>query len=192
MESQSNPFKGLWPYGPEDKGTLFGRDRDLVLVQDRIFSGRTTLLFAGSGVGKTSFIRAKIMPELDPDYLCIYANLWTGAKPVDVIRSGLADRFGRDQTQGLRLKNCFALGRPNRCIVILDQLEELFQYHAWEDYFDEFISQICEVINANDLQVRVVFSMREEFLGELSVFDNRIPDLFNNSSPLEVPGQASS
>jgi hypothetical protein len=34
-----NPFKGLRPYKQEDRHRLFGRDRDLILMKDRIFSG---------------------------------------------------------------------------------------------------------------------------------------------------------
>jgi len=60
---RENPFLGLKPYELEDRKKLYGRDKDLILMKDRIFSARTTLLFAGSGVGKTSFLNAKIRPE---------------------------------------------------------------------------------------------------------------------------------
>ena len=72
-------------------------------------------------------------------------------------------------------------------MLILDQFEEVFQYHAYEDYFREFVRDLCEIINSDDYQVRVVFSMREEFLGELSIFDNKIPDLFINYYRLRYP-----
>ena len=37
------------------------------------------------------------------------------------------------------------------------------------------------------MDVRLLFSLREEFLGELGVFDNPIPDLFNNYYRLKKP-----
>jgi WD40 repeat protein len=250
-----NPFKGLRPYQEDDR--LFGRDRDLVLMTDRIFSAPTTLLFAGSGVGKTSFLNAKVIPELKEQYCVIWHNRWTGADELGESKYEFADdkdmRFwpprvlfrdlirklgfrgesetltAKPQTHGsqsedklasevhktiaqnlrrssdnaaFRLSQVLACFRKssqdqknqpsdklehNRCILILDQFEEVFQYHAYEDYFDSFVRDLCEIINNDDYQVRVVFSMREEFLGELSVFDNKIPDLFNNYYRLRHP-----
>src|SRR6185369_11669356 len=56
----------------------------------------------------------------------------------------------------------------NRCLLILDQFEEVFQHHRGKAHFDLFITQLAEVINYKHCNVRVLFSMREEFLGELS------------------------
>src|SRR5947209_1666048 len=75
-----NPFLGLTPYKPEDRQKLYGRDRDLILISDRIFSARTTLLFAGSGVGKTSFLNAKVRPEFEGKYCVLYHNDWTASE----------------------------------------------------------------------------------------------------------------
>jgi WD40 repeat protein len=245
-----NPFKGLRPYSQEDRDKLFGRDRDLILMKDRIFSARTTLLFAGSGVGKTSFLNAKVIPELKKQCVVVWHNRWTGADespdyveiqdepmrfwPPRVLLRELVrkyrsfregdvsvapvthdplantdDAFEAEMrkliSQNLRcssgaqlpgLSEAFSRFRKsvnqdgpntNRCVLILDQFEEVFQYHAYEDYFRAFVTDICKIINNDDYQVRVVFSMREEFLGELSVFDNRIPDLFSNYYRLRYP-----
>jgi WD40 repeat protein len=201
-----NPFKGLSPYRREDSNKLFGRDKDLVLMKDRIFSAKTTLLFAGSGVGKTSFLNAKIIPDLEGSHSVLYHNIWSGPDtPLLMIKKALAALLrSSEESTTLPLADMLAQFRkpgapPNagampkdvsgvpRCLIILDQFEEVFQYHAFEDYFKQFLDELSEVINSHGLQVRVVLSMREEFLGELSVFDNRIPDLFNNYYRLKYP-----
>ncbi len=248
-----NPFKGLRPFEPKDKEKLFGRDRDLFLMKDRILSSRTTLLFAGSGVGKTSFLNAKIIPALQERYHVIWHNRWTGAdessgvenwddRPpfkawpprafwrwlVEVLRGfwrrrktpesevpsghtaseGQSDdklaaevhrviaqslRGSGDSTGLAKVLSVFKkkpgseAANQQHCVLILDQFEEVFQYHAFEEYFETFIASLCEIVNNNDYNVRIVFSMREEFLGELSVFDNRIPDLFSNYYRLRYP-----
>jgi WD40 repeat protein len=243
----ANPFKGLRPYSQQDRDKLFGRDRDLILMKDRIFSARTTLLFAGSGVGKTSFLNAKVIPELKKQCVVVWHNRWTGADEVldeaerkhepirfwppqamfrEIVRKFrslgggdysvapatrdplsktddpfelevrkiISQNLRRSAQPPQRLSEalaCFSKAAnpdaTNRCILILDQFEEVFQYHAYEDYFRDFVKDLCEVVNDEDYQVRVVFSMREEFLGELSVFDNRIPDLFSNYYRLRYP-----
>lgn len=195
-----NHFKGLQPYMPEDVGKLFGRDKDLILMQDRIFSAKTTLLFAASGIGKTSFLNAKVIPETDPGYLVCYHKHWAIRDPLVAVKNSLATRLAKQEhdlkidelnsfihNKKNSLKDFCQEFRPNRTILILDQFEEIFQYHAYESYFDQFLDEICDVINSDRLQVRVIFSMREEYLGELSIFDNRIPDLFNNYYHLKHP-----
>lgn len=206
---KANPFLGLKPYELKDRQKLYGRDKDLLLMKDRIFSARTTLLFAGSGVGKTSFLNAKIIPELDPQYFIVYHNQWATDEPLVALTKSLTARFIIEEAAESALPDSTAgqtlierLGRfkkaapeggtgnlKNRCLLILDQFEEIFQYHAYEKYFSEFIEELSAVINAPDCNVRVLFSMREEFLGELSVFDNNIPDLFNNYYRLKCPNK---
>lgn len=256
-----NPFKGLRSFEEKDRNRLFGRDRDLVLMKDRIFAARTTVLFAGSGVGKTSFINAKVVPELRKQCEVVWHNRWTGtdAQPEDdpelssqprirrwpppALFRDLKQRFvgGKesrssrnsdspgliDDVLSFEVRNSIAQnlrppsfdkapspdkqrqlsevlarfrksaksnspaqsGQNDRCILILDQFEEVFQYHAYEEYFARFVNDLCEIITNDDYQVRIVFSMREEFLGELSIFDSKIPDLFNNYYRLRYPNK---
>jgi tetratricopeptide (TPR) repeat protein len=194
-KSYTNPFKGLRAYSKDDAGTLFGRERDMVLIHDRLFSGKTTLLFAGSGVGKTSFLRAKLMPETEPSRRVFYHGQWAAEEPLKALRGALpkadppAAQAAAQPGSPATLRQFFAEDGRDRCILILDQFEEVFQNHAWQKCLEQFLEELCEVINSSDLQVRVLFSMREEFLGELSVFDNRIPDLFNNYYRLKHPNK---
>ncbi|GAK49222.1 PBS lyase HEAT-like repeat [Candidatus Moduliflexus flocculans] len=70
-------------------------------------------------------------------------------------------------------------------ILILDQFEELFQYHIRSGHLIPFVDQIAQVMNAPDLPVSVVLAMREDFLAELNIFKNRTPGLFENYYRLE-------
>jgi WD40 repeat protein len=214
---RENPFLGLQPYGEKDQ--LYGRDRDLFLMTDRIFCARTTLLFAGSGVGKTSFIKAKIIPELNPQYAAIiYHKEWAIGQPLENLLQSIAERlpvvdaspavavaagpntspvkaplFDVNNKLACQLKR-FISEEPgsddtNRCLLILDQFEEVFQYHRGKKHFETFINQLATLITYKHCNVRVLFSMREEFLGELSIFDNKIPDLFSNYYRLKSPSK---
>ena len=48
------PYVGLRPYDREERHLFFGRDRDAVLLCNKIFSSRLTLCYGPSGVGKSS------------------------------------------------------------------------------------------------------------------------------------------
>jgi len=185
-ERFGNPFKGLEPFGPGD--VLFGRDPELVLMKDRIFRGRTTLLFAASGVGKTSFLRAKLIPEIQRRYReqfkVRYHGQWAGKDPLEALKTTLECETASP------LRTLFATaGMPKGAswLVVLDQFEELFQYHTYRPYFQKFRGELSDAINATDASVSFVLSMREEFLGQLSAFDNRVPDLFTNYYRLKYP-----
>lgn len=58
------PYKGLRPYEEEDRDNFFGRDEDCRILIDKILANRLTLLFAASGVGKSSLLQAAVLPHL--------------------------------------------------------------------------------------------------------------------------------
>src|SRR6185369_3632408 len=110
---KENPFLGLKPYGEKDQ--LYGRDRDLFLMTDHIFCARTTLLFAGSGVGKTSFINAKIIPELNSQYASIiYHKEWAIGQPLENLLNSIAGHLDvAGASSGVPLAATVAAGSQN-------------------------------------------------------------------------------
>lgn len=202
-----NPFRGLASYTKDDRDVLFGREDDLTLITARLFTRRTTLLFSGSGAGKTSFLNAKVAPELEDRYFIVYHNSWASTAPLEAVKQSIttawqgswwsrsegqapASRTLVETISSLLLKREDQDGNPveaNGTVLIMDQFEEVFQHHRETSGFTEFIRELAELILRSEPEVRVVFSMREEFLGELSVFDNKIPDLFANYYRLKSP-----
>lgn len=59
-----HPWLGLEPYSEAHKQYFFGRDDELFEVTERIKHKRLTVLFGQSGLGKTSLIRAGVIPKL--------------------------------------------------------------------------------------------------------------------------------
>ena len=77
MNIQENPYIGLRPYTYEDRSKFFGRDEEKQILLDKILANKLTLLFAASGVGKSSLLRAGIMPELlTHNYDVVYFFEW--------------------------------------------------------------------------------------------------------------------
>jgi len=206
MSVLANPFLALASFKSENHDILFGRDGDIILMVDRLVSRRATLLFAGSGVGKTSFLDAKLVPELKSRYFICSHSRWAADEPLRAVAASLAkalkesgwgsenpgppqpaDDVAFSLLRFYSRPDLFPRAQPSGSILILDQFEEVFQYHKDASYFAVFIDQLSELINAPAPNVRVLFSMREEFLGELSVFDNKISDLFNNYYRLKNP-----
>lgn len=199
MPPADNPFQGVGPFTRSDHHRFFGRDADHGLICSRLLSARTTLLFAGSGVGKTSFLNAKLIPELEQTYGIVYHNQWAGEEPLKLLAATLgkegtehASAGGRDPIRLLPYFRRLAPeggGSRRRGLLILDQFEEIFQHHKYRACIESFVHELATVIQASEVDVHVVFSMREEFLGEVSVFDNLVPDLLGNYYRLRNPNK---
>jgi hypothetical protein len=197
--SRENPFLALRSYTRADAGRFFGRDADLVILKSRLLSGRSTLLFAASGAGKTSFLNARLHPAVEADWLVIPHSDWAAEPPLTAVRAKTrqalaAAGFGtvsgeRSIPEMLQSSKEGSAKGPRRFLFMLDQFEELFQH--WRDVpaIDAFAGEIARVTEMPQVDARVLFSMREEFLGELSLFDLLIPDLFGNSYRLKNPSR---
>jgi hypothetical protein len=188
----SNPFLALRSFRREDADRFFGRDADLVLLRSRLYSARATLLFAGSGVGKTSFLDARLTPALEREWLIVTHRDWAARAPLEGVQRaiaaaapslGVAALAPADQIDRITK----ASSAPRECLVVLDQFEEVFQNWRESKVLDEFAAEIARIVHAPGLEARVLLSMREEFLGELGIFDNLIPELFNNCYRLKNP-----
>lgn len=60
-----NPFLGARPYGAADDKLFFGRDFAVARLVERIDLHPLTILTSPSGLGKTSLLRARVLPELE-------------------------------------------------------------------------------------------------------------------------------
>lgn len=63
-ERRSSPYRGLEPFDERDSAFFFGRSRETRLISASLFAGPLTLLYGASGVGKSSVLRAGVLPYL--------------------------------------------------------------------------------------------------------------------------------
>jgi len=59
-----NPYVGPRAFDTDESGYFFGRDEETEILQGLVMSRRVVLLFAKSGVGKSSLVRAGLIPRL--------------------------------------------------------------------------------------------------------------------------------
>lgn len=110
--TSDNPYPGLLPFREDEASAFFGRDAELTLAFERLArSRRRWLAVEGlSGVGKSSFVAAAVLPALKTGAL---DGLAAGASVATV-------RPGRDPGAA------FAAALAERpTILVVDQLEEL-------------------------------------------------------------------
>ncbi|HEU4732381.1 MAG TPA: bifunctional serine/threonine-protein kinase/formylglycine-generating enzyme family protein [Kofleriaceae bacterium] len=59
------PFRQLAPLTEEDRGRLYGREADLAVITQHALYRRSVIYTAPSGTGKTSMLRAGLVPRLE-------------------------------------------------------------------------------------------------------------------------------
>jgi hypothetical protein len=122
-------------------------------------------MFARSGVGKSSFLVTKLIPELRKDSAIQYINEWGQATP----DQSLADNFRLAEDQNNALSESM---NPDKPIIVLDQFEDVFK--ARYDRI-ELWESMAEITNVADPPAHLLVSMREEWLGAWEEASQYIP-----------------
>src|SRR3984893_17484762 len=73
---ESNPWLGLTSFTEETRAFFFGREEEVTELARRVQRKLLTLLFGQSGLGKTSILRAGLVPRLRGQGYCpIYVRI---------------------------------------------------------------------------------------------------------------------
>lgn len=191
--AEGQPYKFLDYFEEKDEAIFFGRTRERDSIVARIGRERAFVLYGRSGVGKTSLLRAGVVPVLRKrGYLPVVARI--GNDPVLDIARAVARETGQgdDATELTAVVRAATkdLGAP--LVLLLDQLEELFIRTRKEpEKREALIAALTTLLDDAAVPLRVVFSLREDFVAELDAFRPLLPDLFERAErllPLSVFG----
>ncbi|TVZ90531.1 helix-turn-helix domain-containing protein [Streptomyces sp. BK340] len=151
-EDAEPPYRGLARFEPADAALFFGRDEltDRLLKLTR--SRRFTAVFGSSGSGKSSLLRAGLIPRLrDSDTTesapAALRVLTPGEHPLRTHEQRLTPKDGDGDTW-----------------LIVDQFEELYTLCHDPDERDQVINHLLAATDPGS-RLRVVISVRADFLG---------------------------
>ncbi|MEU6097786.1 DNA-binding protein [Streptomyces sp. NPDC047079] len=151
-EDAEPPYRGLARFEPGDADVFFGRDeltdRLLTLTRSRRFSA----VFGPSGSGKSSLLRAGLIPRLrNPDQAtpqpAALRVLTPGEHPLRTHEQRLTPNDGDGDTW-----------------LIVDQFEELYTLCHDQVERDQFIGRLLTATDPGS-RLRVVIAVRADFLG---------------------------
>lgn len=204
--SEYRPFVGPSPFERKDSAIFFGRAKEANELVSLITSHTEVLLYAQSGAGKTSLINAKVMPMLEDEGIEVFplarvqgpipgveteaiANIyafhtllsWAGneANFASLARTSL-DEYLKGRAHLIDEQ-----GFKKARVIFFDQFEELFTFYPerWPER-REFINCIRKAL-IDDPLLRVVFSMREDYVAELDPFVHTMPEKIRTRFRLE-------
>ena len=77
---RQNPFVGLRPFESEDSLYYFGRGEHVKALLEQLYAHRFIAVVGSSGSGKSSLVRAGLIPHLEAGFLVQDRDLWRIAK----------------------------------------------------------------------------------------------------------------
>ena len=199
MSSQDtfNPFPGLRPFQIEEKFLFFGREEQTSELLTRLRKTRFLAVVGVSGSGKSSLVRAGLLPELHGGTMATAGSSWEvavmrpGGDPLTNLAEALIDADIHDSDEEHIASHLRAtLGRSGKGLVeaikqgdlpertnlllVVDQFEEIFRFRRMSGLSEEeaghFITLLLEASEQADCPIYVVLTMRSDFLGDCAQF----------------------
>lgn len=148
------PYPGLRPFEPEENHLFFGRDEQRIELLRRLRINRFLAVVGTSGSGKSSLVRAGLLPDLYDGFMAGGGSLWRiavfrpGNDPIGNLANALdkpgvlrqKDDPGTHEMSFTRvtLRRCSLglieavryarLREGEKLLVVVDQFEELFRF----------------------------------------------------------------
>jgi hypothetical protein len=206
-----SPFVGPRPFEKEDSDRFYGRTRETEELLSLIIAHRAVLVYAQSGAGKSSLMRAGVIKRLEEQqYQVLRSARVHGLLPNDVppesvqnifvyhalqywapsLPDGQSIKDHAKTTLSEFLKPLIVVPAPDEespppLIIIFDQFEEFFttNQHRWQER-RPFFDQLAQALQ--DLPtMKVIFVMREEYIAQLEPFADLLPEKLRPRMHLE-------
>ena len=209
----SNPFPGLRPFVLDEEHLFFGREGQADELLERLNRTRFLGVVGTSGSGKSSLVRAGLLPSLYSGFLSDANSGWQvavlcpGGSPIRnlakalnktevfggddaIIRTALTESTLRRGTLGLvEVTQQARMADDENLLVVVDQFEELFRFKQQaqsleaEDEAAAFVKLLLAAFQQREVPIFIVITMRSDFLGDCAQFQG-LPEVLNDSQYL--------
>ncbi len=198
LQIDETPYAGLASFQEADANKFFGRNREIAAMVTRIRDRPLMAVVGSSGVGKSSFVRAGVVPALKRS-----GETWDtivarpGRSPLESLArvihplvtssSNVADELAEQQALAERLRRepghlgsvlrARARRDGRRIMLFVDQFEELFTQVADPDERLAYTACLSAVADDATSPLRVVVSLRSDFLDRVAEDPQFLSDL---------------
>ena len=174
-----NPYKGLRAFQRIDAPDFFGREALTAMLVERLVAGRFLAVVGPSGSGKSSVVKAGLLPALQEGVIprsekWFLAEMIPGREPLDELAralwpvavdppSDMVEPMGRDSRGILRTVQRILPDEDGaQLLLVIDQFEELWSM-AEENSRRQFLDGLLTAIQAPQSPLRVVITLRADF-----------------------------
>ncbi|MDV2992030.1 MAG: Tol-Pal system protein TolB [Chroococcidiopsis sp. SAG 2025] len=181
--NSTSPYRGLKKFEVNNKDIFFGRDRLIANLISIVSQSNFILLLGASGSGKSSLVRAGIIPQLAERLGAKFRDFTftPDRNPFESFRISLIskgyrqsevetafDNFKLPLNQGIHaLKE-----DDSQWLIFIDQFEELFTLCQDLEKRKKFIDNLIAIAKSNRQSVKIILAMRADFLDRFSPYPN--------------------
>lgn len=204
----TSPYPGLRSFLPNEADIFFGREEQIDELLKRLQGTRFLSVVGTSGCGKSSLVKAGMVPALEAGFLVQAGTHWCvaemrpGEAPFNRLATSVLTSLCSVDTESLEPETVAFVqaalrrgplglvdvlrerGLPNRAnlLLVIDQFEEIFRFHREgdADEADAFVNLLLASCAQSEFPVYVVLTMRSDFLGECALFEG-LPQAMNNN-----------
>ena len=180
IDAGRSPYKGLDVFEEEDAELFFGRERIVADLVTRVKESRTVFVTGPSGSGKSSLVRAGLIPTLKNGAIknsqqWLYTTIKPGRDPFEALAIAfsrlkspeLGDYFQQNVSNPDVLHKCteavLSERSDQRLVLFIDQFEEVFT-QLNTNKVEIFIEMLARAVTAENERVIIMFAMRSDFV----------------------------
>jgi WD40 repeat protein/class 3 adenylate cyclase len=175
------PFKGLQYFDEQDSGLFFGRELLTQKLMERLRESRfLSVIIGASGSGKSSLVRAGLIPTLRGSGWNVHVITPTGSPLValateltrDTQSVTAAATLIDDLMQDPRSLSLFLARQDHkaRTLLVIDQFEELFTLCRDEFEREAFIDNLLSTLHQSRATISLVITLRADFYAHLAQY----------------------
>ena len=196
----ATPYPGLRAFETQEGYLFYGREQQTQELLDRLAHHRFLAVVGSSGTGKSSLVRAGLVPALQRGFLTAATSRWRiaiirpGNAPFDALAAELGKPEARPvlgaSSHGLvQAVRDLGLAEGESLLLVVDQFEELFRFRRESLATDGgseaalFVAALLQASRVVNPAIYVVLTMRSDFLGDCAEFSG-LPEALNDSQYL--------
>ena len=181
------PFRGLEAFREEDSDFFFGREPMVQRLLEKLRHHNLLAVLGPSGSGKSSVVRAGLIPRLRADGAMI-GICSPGNDPLEELVFCLRRMFGRAgrTVHSERLMDRLANNRNAlhyiilelkelacvaRVVIVIDQFEELFTLCSRNE-IESYLTSLGGALEHGRETLSIVMTMRTDFLGHCAAYED--------------------
>jgi hypothetical protein len=197
------PYRGLAAFAEEDAKYFFGRSNEIRTAIGQLGAWPLLAVIGPSGVGKSSFVHAGLIPAMRNAGGSWHVRVMRpGRVPLHRLAAMLEETLTTRVPTNELLKQLVdapglfgsllrdeARRRQTSMLIVVDQLEELFTLCDSDEIRRVFLAALLAAADDPTSPVRVVLSMRADFLDRLAGHKHFLAELSRGLFFLTAPDQ---
>ena len=176
LDESTNPYRGLQSFEEEHEDLFFGRAALLDKLHEAIKSSPFTVVLGASGSGKSSLVKAGLIPKLrksTDEKWFILPPIRPGESPFRALNNALTTAGMSSvcyQTQ-CSLSDCISTwvskNPDTKLLIFIDQSEEIITLCRDEKERSAFFGSLAQAVNDHWFILKVVLALRSDFEPQL-------------------------